>query len=732
MWLILAALLCLPIEWSLAIGGLLALDPRGGIARGGFWLAGATLGIAAGSLPVSLESRFDGWVRARSDRQATRGSGTIAWIEPVATASPAVTTPLLWLDPSAATLAAGDWFCVSGVVRYGDSPRNPGGRPGLATMRATTAVAPDLARGVLPPPLRWPQWLGDSLASLIDRRLATLFDPRAAALARALALGRADRLDGQLRQALRDCGAWHLIAVSGSHVVLLVAMLRPLLPRRRPRLALTLALAAVGLFVLLCGAQPPVLRAAIGFAAYQLARRFGFANGGVRILAAAFLLLIAASPTLLMDAGVQLSFAAVFALEVAGRYGPSRSPRGTGHGIDWRVPLGRACRAALFASTATAPLTALHFGSVAWLAPLATVLLTPLVTVGLATSLIATLLIWWPPFVTAPCNALLSALDSMIGSLAAALAALPATPLEVVPPSLFARLALLGFWVALFLRRTGVALLVAAALLVRSLLPATVASVMPRSTTPSTKQRATLDLLDVGHGQAILLRDAETAWLFDSGSSQWDDAAPLVNALRALEVPALDGLILSHLDADHCNLAASLMDRWPIAALYVSPQADAELRSVSHGPLADLAARARARGIPRRVVTAGQNVGVHRVVWPPSERRFSARNDASLAVVAKLAEQQVLLPGDLEGYPLLDLAHRIDDAIDLLVLPHHGNRDAGLATLLERTRARLAFASRSETELPPETVRALAERWVPWRSSARSGWLHYDASERFR
>ncbi|MBL8841579.1 MAG: ComEC/Rec2 family competence protein [Planctomycetes bacterium] len=723
-----AALLDPPVEVGLASAALLLLAPRAGLAAAAFWIAGLAFAGVDGARPSAGERPFVGALRVRADSRALRHGGASTWVE-LHGEGAALPADAQWIESRLAPHVAGDWFTVEGTLALPAPPRNPGER--AATARLTTTRATPFPSGFPPAAAiaRSPALLlrcaADRIAGAIDRGLATALSPTAAALARALALGRADRLARPLRDALRDCGGWHLIAVSGSHVVLLAALLEPLLPRRWPRSRSALLLLAIASYVVLCGAQPPVVRAGLGYAAFHLARRLGYASGGQRILAASFLLLVATSPEPLADVGLQLSFAAVFALEVAARYGPSRSPRGSGHGIDWRRPLGRALRSACFAAIATAPLTAFHFGTVAWIAPLATLLLAPLVTVGLATSLVAAALAVLSPPLLGPFDPLLRGLDGAIGALADALAALPATPLLAAAPSTAWSCATLLFWIALALRRPlaalGLALGLALWPLVETMATRTIA---PRSADQvDGNLDAAVTVLDVGHGQAVLLREGRRAWLVDAGGHRMGDATLLVDALVALAAPPLEGLLLSHLDADHCSAAADLLARWPIATVWLPPAAAAELAAPREPLLQELAAALARAEVRVQVAVAGDRIGPHAVVWPPPERRFSARNDGSLALLAQVGGVRWLLPGDLEGPPLVDLAMGLCGGVDALLLPHHGGADAGLFDLMRRCGARRAIASRAETELPESTLRALERLAIPWRSTARSGAL---------
>src|SRR5262249_35250411 len=145
--------------------------------------------------------------------------------------------------------------------------------------------------------------------------------------------------------------------------------------------------------------------------------------------------------------------------------------------------------------------------------------------------------------------------------------------------------------------------------------------------------------------------------------------------------------------------------------------------------LVRLRAAVRARGVAVVYLHAGERVGPNRVLWPPAGRSFSASNDGCLALAVDAGASKLLLPGDLTGYPLLEFTQSLEEEVDLLLLPHDGNGDAGLASLLRRVRPRLALASRSDGEWTDSTRRALIERGVPWLMTARGGAIGFSARE---
>jgi len=216
----------------------------------------------------------------------------------------------------------------------------------------------------------------DGLRAFITRGLSQGSGGEHRAVLLGVVLGADEGLSQSLRDRFRASGLYHLLAVSGQNVALVAAGALLLawlagIPRLVGELG---ALAAIAAYVLAVGAQPSVVRAgiagALGSIAWLLARerdRWWF-------LLVGGLVLLTWNPYTFLDAGFQLSFAAVIAIfTLAPRIG--RVLEG--------YPVPRKLGAFLAISTAcglaTAPILWLQFHAVPLLAVPANALAAPAV-----------------------------------------------------------------------------------------------------------------------------------------------------------------------------------------------------------------------------------------------------------------------------------------------------------------------------------------------------------------
>ena len=221
----------------------------------------------------------------------------------------------------------------------------------------------------------------------------------------------------ELREAFRAAGLSHALAASGFHLSVLLGVVLPL-GKRLPRLGrLTLAAAAMGLFVLLAGPQPSVLRAVLMGALALGIVECGYRGRPLGILAASALVLLLARPDWLLDVGFQLSVVATAALVV--------SARPLELGLRRWLPgwLAVATAVPLAASLYTLPLQLLHFGVVPLYAVPANLvvapLLTPLTLGAMALACLAVILPPLLPLVTAPVAWLTNVLVAVVKLFAA-------------------------------------------------------------------------------------------------------------------------------------------------------------------------------------------------------------------------------------------------------------------------------------------------------------------------
>ena len=268
-----------------------------------------------------------------------------------------------------------------------------------------------LERGQGSKPLLWIY----SLRERLSASLAGALPEPQGSLAQAILLGLRGNIPDSVYDAFSRTGTAHLLAISGLHISIIIAMLLSfgvLVFGRRRSIYIWLTLAITWLYALLAGMHPPIIRAAIMGSLFLVAEYLGRQRSAIIALAFAAAVMVGVEPNLLWTISFQLSFLAMFGLILLYPYFQAWGRKGVASlfGTKERiVAVGNIITdgfaATLAAIVAVGPLIAYNFGVVSLVALPATFLSLPalpfiIVTaalvalVGLFTLLAAQVLGW--------------------------------------------------------------------------------------------------------------------------------------------------------------------------------------------------------------------------------------------------------------------------------------------------------------------------------------------------
>ena len=523
----------------------------------------------------------------------------------------------------------------------------------------------------------------------------------------ALLLGRTSELDRGMVARYRRGGLYHLLVVSGLHVVLAAGLaafaLQALGIGGKARDLLLLA--SVFLFVLVGGANPPAVRAGLVVAVFLATRLLERPITGAQAIGLSALVLFAGVPEQIFSVGTVLTFAAVcgialFTKPVRARL-PER-PEGLFSGL----------AVALAAECATAPVLFWRFNLVAagaWLtAPLSIPLSGALI--GLGATLLALYAVGLSAGPLAALFALGSRLLEFLAERAGGCAFLRPTPALWTMVLVGAFLVLAGVGPARL--RLPAAIGAAAVFVAAALSPGAVGP--PRG--------FSIEALDVGQGDAILLRWNRRAILVDGGGPFDLMAADfgrtrLVPKLLDRGVTRLDAVMLTHPHPDHALGLFAVLEELPVGQLWLSAGED-------EGDLdARLGAAAAGRHVPVRVLAAGdawERDGARLDVLQSGgpARKTDAVNNQSIVALFARDGRRALLTGDAGAPAEAEmLAAGALSPVDVLKVGHHGSRTSTTAAFLSATGPRLALLScgrRNRFGHPaPETLATLSRFCVP-------------------
>lgn len=577
------------------------------------------------------------------------------------------------------------------------APAMVGGDRVAAVLRVRGRAAPD----VVGEPSGPQRFAGRLRAGLREATDGLSGDARA--LLPGLVVGDTARITPELDEAFKETDLAHTLAVSGSNLTIILALLvgPPGLAQhveRRglaPRLGLSLrttALLGGGLtlgFVVVCRPDPSVLRAAACGTVALVALATGRRRSLIPALATAVLLLVLYDPWLARSYGFLLSVLATGALlTLAPRWSLALRAR--------RVPprLAEALAAAAAAQALCAPVVAVLSARVSLVAVPCNLLVefavAPATVLGFAALATAPMvmpvakgLAWcasWPA--------------GWIAGIARAGAALPGGGVDWPGTWAGAALLLLVTVVVLLLGRRllrhpwlcGACGLLLVLVVVR---PPPLTRVITGWPPPGWR----LAMCDVGQGDATVLAAGEgTGVVVDAGP----DPAPVDHCLRALGITRVPLVVLTHFHADHVAGLPGVLRGRSVGAIattgYEEPMDQAEF----------VRREAAARHIPVTRAAAGERRRTGElsweVLWPPPRPvpEPEGPNDASVTLLVRSAGLRFLMLGDLEPpaqQALLRSPAGVALAgVDVLKVAHHGSAYQD-PELIRRVAPRLALIS---------------------------------------
>lgn len=527
-------------------------------------------------------------------------------------------------------------------------------------------------------PARWNRALATRIEPLVRMH------PHEVALVEALALGRSERLDDELRNGFRRGGTYHLLVFSGLQIALAAGVIAWLLRcLHAPRAADWLLLAFALLAPLFIGPTASVSRASIAIVLYAIARILKRPTSLENLWCVAALVRLAISPADVADVAFQLTYAGAGALLFIAK---KRSR--------WIAPVA--------AELVIVPLTLFHFHQFAIGGSLATIVMTPIVFAMLVVS-VATFA--FPPLIVAitPLHAACTFINDLGAHTSGFFAAPPRTLLVV---SAFASLAAIAFLAG---GRRAVALALIACL-------PTIGALLPKR-----RNEAEMIALDVGQGDSIVVRAGERVLLVDGGGRS-DDARTGEKQLLPLLVDRgirhLDAVALTHAHPDHCGGIPAVIENLSVDSVWITPRHFA-------GECAQRVLDACIRtSTPIHIARNGDRraLGSLHATAFTADRFFrrSPENNSSLVLRVQIESRKLLLTGDIEREAERELAGN-DLRCDILKVAHHGSRTSTSAPLLDAARPRIAVISCGRRNLfghpHAATLDALSARNIrTWRT----------------
>ena len=509
------------------------------------------------------------------------------------------------------------------------------------------------------------------------------------AFARALLLGDTRLITYEEDTAYKVSGIRHVIAVSGLHISILFSLVYIAVGKRRWPTAL-IGIPLLVLFAAVAGFTPSVVRACTMQCLMILALLIRKEYDPPTALAAASLFMLLCNPMSVLSVSLQLSvgsMAGIFLFcrrlhewAMSGKMGALAGGKDLWSRILWWCI--SSVTVTVSAMSLTVPLTAYYFGTVS--------------LIGIVTNLCC---LWMISgiFYGIMLTCILGAISITTGQIVAAVVTVAIRFVKLISKSFasvsFASMYTCSEYIVLWLVLSYV--LLGLFLLSKKKKPGLLAVcialslvlAMGASVAEPLIGNYLVTVMDVGQGQCVLLRCGSRNYLVDCGGEHGKTVADKVaGVLLSQGITALDGIIVTHFDADHANGVQYLLERVPAAVLYL-PDAPDDTRFREELGTA----------YPERIGWVSSDIQFAQDDWRitifagESEK---AGNESSLCVLFQRQNCDILITGDrsihmedalLDKYTLPQL--------ELLVVGHHGSASSTGFRLLQETKPAYAAIS---------------------------------------
>ncbi len=500
---------------------------------------------------------------------------------------------------------------------------------------------------------------------------------------------------------LAATGTAHIVAVSGMHVAFLVGLLQMLLGRNKRGNLMCMPL--ILLFMAVTGFAPSVVRAGVMQIMVLGGAAFRREYDDLTSLSFALLILLAVNPASVKNGGLQLSFAATLGIMLFGEriYASVSAPFAKGrrlHGLYShrvsRMAVNFVCStlaSSLGALALTVPISAVMFGYVSIVAPLANLLIlwaaSLVFSCGMICVIIGTLF--------APAGMIAAWIPAgfvwYIGRTASLLSKIPFV--SVYTDSMYIRV-----WLVFMYAELALAAIFRRAKYRLTVFVASNAVVLSLCIGLNVRQARAGSMntavLNVGQGQCIVIESQGSTAVIDCGGSLSQNAGDIAaDYLAGMGETKVDALILTHTHSDHANGAVELMRRIEVDELIVpQPEDGDEYGEYVVSCAEKFGVSVSYIGDDTDEYTLGSAVCT---IIPPLGGKN--KNEMGLSVLCTSGSFDALITGDMNydtEYRLLEYIDLPD--IELLIAGHHGSKYSTSERLLEETTPEVVIISVGE------------------------------------
>lgn len=523
-------------------------------------------------------------------------------------------------------------------------------------------------------PLRYrvTQKFTDDINGLFDKHLS----PQNSSLISSIILGNSNFLDEEELTLYRDLGLAHILAVSGLHIGIISGCLVFVFSRvgikRKYNYIITLSI--IWFYAILIGYSPSTLRACLMFSILFLSDLIHEPYDSLNTIFISMFILLIFNPFWIFSVSFQLSYIATISIILI-------NPKITQCFYPYKGKLINSLSGIVAVNIGLLPINAYYFNTLPLLGIIANLISVPILSTALIVGMFMVIFNYLFPFINSLLGIVLNLLLNINSMIINFLGDFPFIKLNIFSPDIITIL-IYYFLLSIILglikfnrMEMKIKKFIFCYLLI---------TVLITTIRFNIDDSIEVDFIDVGQGDSILIHTKTSNYLIDTGGSFNEDFDIGKNITMPYLLKngfnRLDGIIITHFDADHCKGLDAVVENIRVKSIFASyiPEDNRYKLNI----IAD-----------NNKIVLDKNT-ILDIIWPKDSMDIDhlSANDKSLVMILSYFNHEILFTGDIEKEVenlLLDSLY----PVDILKVAHHGSKTSSTEDFINKIRPKYSIIS---------------------------------------